>query len=75
MVAVSFYLLGVVPLSGIALLELGIIKRTASENEKQKLHAIFVAIFLVVAHIAMIAGMLNPEIISSVPEQKMNMPM
>ena len=74
-VAVSFYLLGVVPLSGIALLELGIIKRTASENEKQKLHAIFVAIFLVVAHIAMIAGMLNPEIISSVPEQKMNMPM
>lgn len=74
-VAVSFYLLGVVPLSGIALLELGIIKRTASENEKQKLHAIFVAIFLVVAHIAMIAGMLNPEIISSAPEQKMNMPM
>jgi hypothetical protein len=62
-VAVTCYLLGVVPLGGIALLELGFIKRGASDDEKLKLHAIFVALFLVVAHIAMIFGMLNPEVL------------
>ncbi len=32
---------------------------------KLKLHAIFVGLFLVVAHVAMIFGMLNPEIFSA----------
>lgn len=72
-IAVSFYLLGVIPLSGIALLETGLIKRKASDTEKQKLHAIFVAIFLVVAHVAMIFGMLNPELIKQTPEQTQHM--
>lgn len=62
-IAVGFYLLGVVPLAGLALLELNIIKRTAEPEEKLKLHAIFVAVFLVVAHIAMIFGMLNPTLL------------
>ncbi len=62
-IAVLSYLLGVIPLGGIALLDLGIIKRGASAEEKLRTHAIFVAIFLVVAHIAMIFGMLNPEIL------------
>ena len=61
-IAVSAYLLGVVPLLGIALLELGIIKGHASKEEKITLHAIFVGLFLVVAHVAMIFGMLNPEV-------------
>jgi hypothetical protein len=52
--------LGVFPLAGIALLELGVIKKSENQETKLKYHAIFVAIFLVVAHVAMIFGMLNP---------------
>ncbi len=63
LVAVSFYLLGVIPLLGIALVDLNIIKRGKSEIEKLKLHSIFVALFLIVAHVAMIFGMLNPSIL------------
>jgi hypothetical protein len=67
-IAVGFYLLGVVPLFGIALLELGFIKKNKSDDEKLKLHVVFVAIFLVVAHIAMIFGMVNPDIYSHTSE-------
>ncbi len=63
-IAVSFYLLGVVPLFGITLLEIGAIWRKRSEEWKLGVHAIFVAIFLVVAHIAMIFGMLSPDLLS-----------
>ncbi len=62
-VAVSFYLLGVVPLAGIALLETGVLKQGAGEQERLKLHTAFVGIFLVVAHVAMIFGMLNPSLL------------
>ena len=61
-VAVFSYLLGVIPLAGIALLELGFIGKHKDEMQKLKLHAIFVGIFLVVAHVAMIFGMVNPEV-------------
>lgn len=60
--AVSFYLLGVIPLLGLALVDMNILKRNKSNEEKLKMHSIFVAIFLIVAHIAMIFGMINPEI-------------
>lgn len=60
--AVGFYLFGVVPLGGISLLELGLIGRSRDEEGKLKLHATFVAIFLVTAHIAMIFGMLDPTL-------------
>lgn len=63
-IAVSFYLLGVVPLAGIALLEIGAIWRTKSQEWKLGVHAIGVAIFLFVAHIAMIFGMLNPALLT-----------
>ena len=63
-IAVNSYLLGVVPLFGISLLELGLIGKNKSTEEKLKLHATFVGIFLVVAHIAMIFGMLNPELLT-----------
>jgi hypothetical protein len=62
-IAVGFYLAGVIPLAGLALLEFGLIKKGKSPEEKLKMHAIFVAVFLIVAHIAMIFGMLNPSIL------------
>lgn len=61
--AVGFYLLGVVPLLGMALLELRLIARGAGSLGRLKIHALFVAVFLVVAHVAMIFGMLNPTLL------------
>jgi hypothetical protein len=63
-IAVGFYLLGVVPLLGIALMELGVFARSADTMARFKLHATFVAVFLVVAHIAMVFGMLNPSLLA-----------
>lgn len=63
-IAVGFYLLGIIPLGGLALMGLGIIGKNADEQGKLKLHATFVAIFLVVAHVAMIFGMLNPMVLA-----------
>jgi len=62
-IAVGSYLSGIVPFLGIALLELRIIGRGKDSLAKLKLHAIFVGIFLVVAHVAMIFGMLSPAVI------------
>ena len=64
-IAVLAYLSGVIPLLGLALLDLGVIGRKLDNEGKLKRHAIFVAIFLVVAHIAMIFGMLDPQIMMS----------
>ena len=64
-IAVGFYLAGIVPLGGMALLELGVIARKKDRLEKLRIHAIFVAIFLVVAHVAMISGMLSPAVFKS----------
>jgi len=61
-VAVGFYLSGIIPLLGMALLDMGIICRKRNELAKLKLHATFVGIFLVVAHIAMIFGMIDPSL-------------
>ena len=62
-VAVGFYLLGIVPLLGITLLVLGVIGRKRDEEGKIKLHAGLIALFLVTAHIAMVFGMLNPTVL------------
>lgn len=70
-VAVGFYLSGVVFLLPIALMELGIIFKNKTAEEKMKLHFILVGGFLVVAHVAMIFGMVNPEIISKMGSMKM----
>ncbi|HEY5585851.1 MAG TPA: DUF6803 family protein [Ruminiclostridium sp.] len=61
-IAVGFYLAGVIPFMGMLLLEIGAIGRKRNEIGKLKLHAIFVGIFLVVAHVAMIVGMLDPNL-------------
>ena len=62
-IAVGFYLLGIVPLGGLALMGIGVIGRNRDEQSQLKLHATFVALFLVVAHVAMIFGMLNPTLL------------
>ena len=64
-IAVGFYLSGIVPLLGMALLDMGLIGKARSQEDKLKLHASFVALFLVVAHIAMIFGMLDPALLMS----------
>lgn len=63
-IAVGFYLAGVIPYFGMFLLEVGAIGRKRDEMGKLKLHAILVGIFLVVAHVAMIFGMLDPGLLS-----------
>jgi hypothetical protein len=70
-VAVSFYLFGVVPLGAITLLELGLIGAHYDEQKKMKWHALWVGVFLIVAHVAMIFGMLNPSILGyQAPDDK-----
>lgn len=64
-IAVGFYLSGIVPLLGMALLDMGLVGRQLSAESKLKLHASFVALFLVVAHIAMIFGMLDPSVLQA----------
>jgi hypothetical protein len=64
-VAVGFYLLGVVPYVGLTLLELNVIGRKLSPEGRLRLHAVLVSVFLVVAHVAMIFGMLDPELVGA----------
>lgn len=65
MLAVGFYLSGVVPLLGLALLDLKVVARGATEERRMKLHAVWVGVFLVVAHVAMIFGMMDPKILGA----------
>ncbi|MBP2625459.1 MAG: hypothetical protein H6Q68_170 [Firmicutes bacterium] len=60
--AVESYLSGVIPLFGIALLEFGVIGKGKTDDEKMKLHFIILTVFLVVAHVAMVFGMVDPTI-------------
>lgn len=66
--AVGSYLSGVIPLFSIALLELGILGKNYSEDEKMKLHFTLLTVFLVLAHIAMIFGMVDPALMGWQPE-------
>ena len=63
-IAVGFYLLGIVPLLGLTLVDLHIIGRDRDAHGKMALHAGFVALFLIVGHIAMIFGMLDPSVLT-----------
>jgi hypothetical protein len=62
MLAVGAYLAGVIPLGAIALLELNLIFRNASARQKLAIHAGLISIFLVVGHVAMVAGMVDPRL-------------
>lgn len=61
-IAVLAYLLGVVPLVGITLLEFRVIGGD-NPTAQMRLHAKFVGLFLIVAHVAMIFGMLDPSLL------------
>ena len=79
-IAIYSYLIGVIPLLGIALLELNLIYKNASERAKLKLHFCLLIFFLIVGHVAMIFGMVDPTITGYKAENgemgmHMNMPM
>ncbi|MBO3704766.1 MAG: permease [Candidatus Accumulibacter sp.] len=61
-VAVGSYLTGVIPLFGIALLEIGVIAKHDTPERKLMIHAMLVAAFLVLGHVAMVFGMLDPAL-------------
>lgn len=61
-VAVGTYLVGGVPLVLIALQELGFLHAGQPPERKLAWHATYVALFLVLAHVAMIAGMTDPTL-------------
>ena len=61
-IAVISYLCGIIPLLSITLLEFGVIGKNLNENGKIRLHFIFLIGFLIVSHIAMIFGMVDPGI-------------
>jgi hypothetical protein len=62
-IAVWSYLLGVIPFIVMALIDLGLISKNKTADEKMKLHFVWLTVFHVVAHIAMIFGKVNPEIL------------
>jgi hypothetical protein len=72
LVAVGFYLLGIVPLYGLTLLETRVLGAGWDAERRLKAHATFVGIFLVVAHVAMIAGMLDPSVLGWNPAHVMD---
>ena len=78
-IAIYSYLIGVIPLLGIALLELNLIYKNASQKAKLKLHFCLLIFFLIVGHVAMIFGMVDPTIAGYKAENgaidmQMNMP-
>lgn len=62
-IAVGFYVAGFIPLLSIALLELGIVEKSAPPERHMIYHISLLITFLVFAHIAMIFGMLNPTLL------------
>ena len=63
-IAVGAYLAGVLPLGLLALLDLRLVGRHWPQPRRLAWHAGAVAVFLVVAHVAMIFGMLDPTLLS-----------
>jgi hypothetical protein len=66
-IAVGFYLSGVLPLVAMALIDLGWVGARWTTEQRLARHAVCVAVFLVVAHIAMIFGMLDPTLMWHAP--------
>lgn len=62
MLAVGFYMLGVIPLALIALQEAGIISRNFSVKQKLNRHIALLVTFLIVSHVAMVFGMVDPAL-------------
>lgn len=74
-IAVGGYLLSGLPLIAIALMELKVLHRHCDQHAKMGRHAIYVSVFLVFGHIAMIAGMADPALLGYQGEGHMQHPM
>ena len=61
--AVGTYLLGGIPLLLVALQDLGLIHRNQTPERRLGWHATYVAMFLVLGHVAMIFGMADPGLL------------
>lgn len=61
-IAVGAYLAGVVPLAAIVLLEWRVLGKSYDERARAKVHAAWLVAFLILGHIAMIFGMVNPTL-------------
>jgi len=61
-IAVGGYLLSGIALICIALQELRVIDRNRTDDQRLIRHAVYVGAFLILAHVAMIAGMLDPAV-------------
>ena len=68
-IAVGAYLSGIVPLLGLALVDMRVVAGSWPDERRLMLHAGLVALFLIVAHVAMIFGMLDPSILSSTADR------
>lgn len=64
-VAVYSYLFAAVPLLLVSLLAAGILFRNLAKEKRTGLHLAFVTAFLVLSHVAMIFGMVDPSIARS----------
>ncbi|MCR5758047.1 MAG: cytochrome oxidase biogenesis protein Surf12C, partial [Selenomonas sp.] len=74
-IAVISYLMGIIPLGGIALLELGILWQNMPSEKRAQKHFQLLIGFLVISHIAMIFGMVDPTLSGWSPEPvQMEMP-
>lgn len=67
-IAVGAYLIGVVPLGAIVLLEWKVLGKSYDERARAKIHAAWLVAFLILGHIAMISGMVNPTLSGWHPE-------
>ena len=65
-IAVGAYLSGIVPLLGLALVDLRFVGGAWPDARRLMVHAGLVGLFLVVAHVAMIFGMLDPSVLTGV---------
>lgn len=71
--AVVSYLLSGLPLIWIGLQDTGLINKSLDSEDKLKVHATCVAVFLILAHVAMIFGMLSPGALSGTEAPMMMM--
>ena len=56
-----------VPLLGLTLVDLRLIAGNKDEHGRMAVHASFVALFLIVGHVAMVFGMLDPSVLMGEP--------
>ena len=73
--AVGAYLSGIIPLLSITLLEFGLLKKQAEAKERTRFHFLLLIGFLVVSHVAMVFGMVDPAVTGWQPGQQQEMSM